>query len=263
MPNRFRKVMTSYRLLVPLAAFLTGSLLSAPSHSQSDASGARTVGASVGYTDQEFNSRLDAPVALPMARISASFSSSAATIGFEYAQSLGDRDISERDATGAADRSNTSVNFEYRLGPSFHFLAGYSDTETSIRLRPRDGTAASNESYATDGYNVGLAYSLQMPGAGALRFSYIWTRFDGELELADRNAPAARADSALGLTGRFSPDASGSVAGVDWTVALSQSIALRVSAARHETTFELREDGSRFDLDQQDTRIGLGILIPL
>jgi|GEM_PF-6682611 hypothetical protein len=253
---------TGLRAITTLAVFAAVGLTASASLAQSNSAGARTIGASVGYTDSEFNSRLEAPIAYPMGRVSASFSSAAATIDIEYAQSLGERDISQRDATGAAKRSDASIELEYRLGPSYSFLAGYSDTDTTVRLTPRDGSAARKESYATDGYHAGLAYSWQFQSAGALRFSYVWTRLDGELNLAARDAPTDLADTALGLTGQFSPEASGTIVRVDWTIAVSQAMALRLSAARYNTRFELREDTARFNLDQQDTRVDLGILIP-
>lgn len=259
-------MMMSIRTSFCLALLLAATVLPAAGDAQNRTGGspasARTIGVTLSYSDHAFDERLDATTTYPMAAVSASFGSGAASIELNFGQSLGSRDVSERDATGDGERSDIAVSVDYRFGASFSLFGGYRDSETSIDFRPRDGAAGDTESYATDGYHIGLGYLWQLPQLGAIRISYAWTRLDGDLEFIDRNAPVERADTALGLTGRFSPDANGTLARLDWTVALAGGLALRTRIELRDTTFELRDEAGRFDLDQDETLIELGVLVP-
>lgn len=253
---------TSLCLALSLAATVLPAVADAQNRSGGGPASTRTIGVSIGYSDHAFDERLDAATTYPMTAVSAAFGSGAVSIELNYAKSLGSRAVSEQDAKGDGERSDIAVSLGYRLGASFNLYGGYRESETTIDFRPRDGAAGGTESYATDGYHFGLGYRWQLQQLGAIRISYTWTRLDGDLAFINRNAPVGRTDTALGLTGRYSPDAKGTIARLDWTVALARGLALRAGIELRDTTFELRNETARFDLDQEETVIDLGVLVP-
>lgn len=258
------------RVRVFLFLLLLGSHLLAPlAIAESSPRNIRFVtSAAFGYTNFEFNEKLDQTLTFPSTNLTAAVTMDRWQLSLNGGFSIKDADLSEEEDLGNASREDIDLTLGYRLNDNWALFAGYKTGETRISFTSRESLDEGNpistrEKYKQKGPYIGASYTYALEKAGRLNLSIAYA------DLRARNRFAANTDEpepgeALefdDLTGKVNGDTTGLSYALTWTMPLAGSWLFQTRFKINDYRQDVRFDGTTFknvDETLSSLHVGLG-----
>lgn len=261
----------SNRLRLPV---LTAALVAMGSvHAESEDSKARDLsfvaGIGFGVTQLKFTEKLDADPSFNAYQLFGSVGYDRWYASLNFADSVGDENVSEEDELGEASRRDIDLTFGYRITDHWTAFVGYKDGETELNLTVRDTDIVQNEYYREEGWFAGISRAFRLGRAGTINLSAAYIRFDTDLRFTEgfdgeeEDDDEEELEEPLefdDLEGRSSGDSDGYSIGVSWVIPIAQKAAVRAQYKINNYDLEVRAQGQRFTPSQRLNYFDLTLL---
>lgn len=216
-------------------------------------------GLSLGYSQFEFEEKLDHQVSFPMANLMLAATYDQWQFSVNGGFSLADADVSEEEEFGDASRSDIDYTIGRKLSDSWSVFMGYKTGETKVTFVDREADdegsrEETNERYKSDGPYFGVSHSWKFEKAGSLNLSIAYAFLNADNDFAanvddDEEMDDIEFDD---VGGRTKGDLEGLSYALTWTMPISAQLLFQSKFKVNDYKMDIDVDGQSFENINQD-----------